>query len=426
MTRLTQAVILAAGRGTRMQSGRPKVLHKIFDKPLLDYPLEILGRLGIKKPIVVVGWGKEKILSHLDGRVKAVVQSPQLGTGHAVQVARQRLGRFHGSVLVWPADMTLVREETIQKLIRNHRDSEAVVTILSSLMVDPTGYGRVIRQGGHVVGIREELDADPGEKRIHEVNTGVYLFEPRFLFGALEKIRPTNRKKEYYLTDTIHLIYEAGGKVEALPYASSDEAQGINSQEDLARAVRIMSQQNIHQHQVRGVTIISPEQTFIAPDVRIGKDTVIYPWTYIERKVRIGRRCQIGPFAKIRSGTVLGDDSVIGSFVEVNRSRIGKKVLAKHLAYLGDAEVGDNTNIGAGTITANFDGRMKQKTRIGKRAFIGVDTLLIAPVRVGNRARTGAGAVLTRGTNVKNGETYVGIPARNLRKSGKWRKRSPK
>ena len=424
MTRPVQAIVLAAGRGTRMRSAEPKVLHKIFDKPLLDYPLESLERLGIRQPIVVVGWGKEKVISYLNGRVRAIVQSPQLGTGHAVQVAGGKISRFQGDVLVWPADMTLVRQETIKRLLQDHPKSGSTVTILSSFMVDPTGYGRIIRRGGRVVGIREELDANLEEKRVHEVNTGVYLFEPKALFDALGKIRPTNQKKEYYLTDTIHLIYEAGGQVEALPYASPEEAQGINSQTDLARAVRIMNQQNIRKHQIQGVTIVSPEQTFIAPDVRIGQDTVIYPWTYIENGVRIGRRCQIGPFAKIRSGTVLGDGSIIGSFVEINRSKIGKKVLAKHLAYLGDAEVGDGTNIGAGTITANYDGKTKQRTRIGKRAFIGVDTIFVAPVQVGDRAKTGAGAVLTRGTKVKEGEVYVGVPARSLRKkNGKWQKR---
>ena len=419
MKRNLQAVVLAAGRGTRMKSSLPKVLHEIFGKPLLDYPLEKLRRIGIPRPVVVIGWGKEKILSWLNGRATPVVQSPQRGTGHAVQVALRKLARSGGTVLIWPADMTLVKEETIKLLIRDHSRSGARVTVLSSLMPDPTGYGRIVRRGGQVIGIREELDASSAERRINEVNTGVYLFEPRALFGTLKKIEPKNAKKEYYLTDTICLISEAGGRVEALPYASSGEAQGINSQADLALAVRLMNQETLRKYRMQGVTIVAPEQTFIAPDVGIGAETVIHPWTYVERGVRIGRKCQIGPFAKIRSGSVIEDDAVIGSFVELNRSRIGKKVLAKHLAYLGDAVVGEGTNIGAGTITANYDGKTKRKTRIGKQAFIGVDTLFVAPVSVGDRAKTGAGAVLKRGTRVKAGETFVGVPARRLVKRKK-------
>ena len=277
----------------------------------------------------------------------------------------------------------------------------------------------MVRRGGLVVEIREELEATQQEKNIHEVNTGIYLFEPWALFESLEKIRPTNRKKEYYLTDTVRLIEEAGGRVEAFPFASGQEAQGINSQADLACAFRILNQRTLQRLQKSGVTLVSPEQTFIAPDVRVGPGTVIYPWTYIEGKVRIGRKCQIGPFAKIRSGSVLEDGAVIGSFVEIVRSKIGKGVFAKHLAYLGDATIGEGTNIGAGTVTANYDGKRKNQTRIGRKAFIGVNSVFIAPVRIGDRAKTGAGAVLTRGTRVKAGEIYVGVPAKPLGK--KWK-----
>lgn len=421
-----QAVILAAGRGTRMKSDLAKVLHCLHDRPLLEYPLVVLERLGVSRPVVVVGFGKEEVRRYLNGRARIVVQSPQLGTGHAVQVAVKAINRSGGDILIWPADMALLKRETIELLIREHRESEAQLTILSSLMVDPTGYGRLIRRGGWVVDIREELDATPEEKRINEVNTGVYLFEPAALFHTLKKIQPANQKKEYYLTDTARLIREAGGRVEALPCAAPEEARGINSRADLALAEKIVNQRNIQKYLMQGVTVVSPEQTFIAPGVRIGQDTVIYPWTYIERGVKIGRRCHIGPFAKIRSGSVISDEAVIGSFVEVNRSKIGKKVLAKHLTYLGDAEVGEGANIGAGTITANFDGRKKNKTWIGKKSFIGVDTVFIAPVEVGEGARTGAGAVLTRGTKVKKGEVFVGIPARLLKKKSQWRRPSSK
>lgn len=414
-----QAVILAAGRGTRMKSGRAKVLHELFDRPLLDYSLEGVRSLRVNRPLVVVGWGKDEVRDYLNGRADTVVQSPQLGTGHAVGVTKSKLASFRGDLLIWPADMTLIREETLRHFVAEHRALRSKATVLSALAVNPTGYGRILRRGGRVVGIVEELDASAEEKRIQEVNTGIYLFEPVSLFRTLEKIRPANRKKEYYLTDVIRLMDKAGGRVEALPFALSEEAHGINSQEDLARAVKILNQRTIQKLQMEGVTIVAPEQTFIAPDVRAGKDTVIYPWTYIERGVRIGRGCRIGPFAKIRSGSTLEDGAVIGSFVEINRSRIGKKVLAKHLTYLGDAVVGAGTNIGAGTITANFDGKKKNKTRIGKKAFIGAGTVLIAPVQLGNGARTGAGAVLTRGTKVGAGKIFVGVPARPLNRKGR-------
>ncbi len=426
MTRSVQAVILAAGKGTRMGSDLPKILHPLFNRPLLDYPLQIVRRLGISRPVVVVGWGRDQVLTHLNGSTQPVVQSPQLGTGHAVQVTQKKVGHFKGSLLVWPADMTLVCEETIRELIREHQKARADVTILSSTVIDPTGYGRIMRRAGQVIDIREEIDATTYEKRSCEINTGVYLFEPKSLFASLKKIQPTNQKKEYYLTDSVRLMVEAGGRVQALPLAAPWEAQGINSQADLARAFTVLNQRTIRKLQMTGVTIVAPDETFIAPDVRIGQGTVIHPWTYIEGNVRIGRKCQVGPFAKIRSGSVLEDGAVIGSFVEVNRSHIGKKVLAKHLTYLGDAVVGEGTNIGAGTITANYDGKKKNRTRIGKKAFIGVGTVFIAPVEVGNRAKTGAGAVLTRGTRVKEGEVFVGVPARSLAKKGKWRKRSSK
>lgn len=416
MIRPIQAVILAAGRGTRMNSHRPKVLHEIFGRPLLSYPLEVLKSLGIPRPLVVVGWERERVLEYLKGQARIVIQSPQRGTGHAVQVAQERLHHFRGDILIWPADMPLVQKITLLRFIREHQRRNADATILSSLLVDPTGYGRIIRRAGRVVDIREEPDASLLEKRIQEVNTSIYLFKSKPLFESLKKIRPLNQKKEYYLTDTIRWIDKMGGRIQALPYASPEEAQGVNSQEDLASASKNVNQRNLRKHQMQGVTIVSPEQTWIAPEVQIGKDTIIHPWTYIEKGVRIGRGCEIGPFAKIRSGSIIEDGAIIGSFVEVVRSRIGKKVRAKHLAYLGDAVVGEGTNIGAGTITANYDGKKKNKTWIGKKAFIGVDTLFIAPVRVGDGAKTGAGAVLKRGTRVKDGQVFIGVPARPLRK----------
>lgn len=419
MSRSLQAIVLAAGRGTRMGTKDPKVLHPIFDRPLIDYPLQILHELGVSKPVVVVGWGKEKVSSYLAKRAKIAVQWPQLGTGHAVLVTKNKIGNFQGDLLVWPADVTLIQKSTIERLIKEHRKSGAHASILSGFIPDPKGYGRIIRKGRKVREIREELDASPQERKINEINSGIYLFNSRSLYRALEKIKPRNQKKEYYLTDTVRLMDEAGERVEAFSLASAREIHGINSQADLASAFKILNQRTLNQLQKKGVTFVAPDQTFIAPDVKIGPGTIVYPWTYIEGSVRVGKKCQIGPFAKIRSGSSIEDGAVIGSFVEIVRSKIGKGVFAKHLSYLGDAVIGDQTNIGAGTITANYDGKNKNKTEIGKKAFIGVNTVFIAPAKVGDRAKTGAGAVLTRGSKVKPGETYIGVPARPLRNKKK-------
>jgi bifunctional UDP-N-acetylglucosamine pyrophosphorylase/glucosamine-1-phosphate N-acetyltransferase len=417
-----QALVLAAGKGTRMRSDRPKVLHEIFGRPLLDYVLESLSLIGVRTPRVVIGSGADQVRAYLEKKAKrsrirgvVVLQREQKGTGHAVMVARAAFGAASGDLIVWPGDMPLVRPETIRELLRRHRESQAQVSVLSGLAVNPAGYGRILRAGGSFYAIREELDASEAERRICEVNTGIYIFKLKALLKALEEIRPQNKKQEYYLTDTVEIFSRKGSRIEAFPLASPEEAQGINSRQHLAEAVTIMNQREISRHQEKGVTFISPEQTYVAPDVKIGQDTVIYPWCYIESGVKIGKKCEVGPFAKIRSGTSVGDGSVIGSFVEVNRTTIGDKVMAKHLSYLGDAVIGDETNIGAGTITANFDGRNKHRTKIGRRVQVGSDTVFVAPVHVADDSKTGAGSVLTRGTCVKKGQVFAGVPAKPLK-----------
>lgn len=409
-----QAIVLAAGKGTRMRSEKPKVLHEVLGRPLLEYVLQNLALLGVKKPIVVVGSGASQVRSAFAGRAQFVTQAQQKGTGHAVMMARRHLVSSRSDVLIWPGDMPLLKFETLRQFAARHRRARADVSVLSALRLDPFGYGRILRAGGAFCGIREELDASEIEKRIQEVNTGIYLFHTGLLFKTLVRVRPNNRKKEIYLTDTIEILSGEGSKLEAFPLAASDEGQGVNSRGDLAAVTKKMNQRVIQEHQSRGVTFVSPEQTFVSPGVKIGQDTVIYPWCFIEKDVRIGRGCEIGPFAKIRGGTEIGDEAVIGSFVEVNRSRIGKKVQAKHLTYLGDARVGDETNIGAGTITANFDGKKKSETRIGRKVLVGSDTVFVAPVEIGDHARTGAGAVVTGRTIVKKGEVVAGVPARPI------------
>ncbi len=410
-----EAIVLAAGKGTRMCSELPKVLHPVFGKPVLGYVFETLAGAGIKDPYVVVGYQSEAVRSFSKAYgATPVLQREQKGTGHAVMMAKAELKNAQGPVLIWPGDMPLVKAETLAKFLAAHKKLRAHVSVLSCAQEDPSGYGRIVREEGHFAAIREELDATPEERAIREVNTGVYLFDKQILFEALEKVGQDNQKGEYYLTDTIEILRREGYCVEAFPLASAEEGQGINSQKDLATVTKKINEREIAKHQKKGVTFMAPEQTFVAPGVEIGKGTTIYPWCFIESGVEIGSHCEVGPFAKLRRGTVIGDGSVIGSFVEVNRSRLGKKVLAKHLTYLGDAVVGDGSNIGAGTITANFDGKKKHQTMIGKNVSVGSNTVLVAPVRIPDGAKTGAGSVVIPTTKIKKGDVVVGVPARPI------------
>ncbi len=416
-----QALVLAAGKGTRMKSEKPKVLHEILGKPLLGYVLDTLAAAGIHQACVVIGSGADQVQAYLKSRasypkVSVVFQREQKGTGHAVEMARKHLAASREEVLIWPGDMPLLKGETLRDFQSRHRQSGAVASVLSALRVEPKGYGRILRIAGQFSAIREELDASEAERRIQEVNTGVYLFNAKKLLEALKKIKPSNAKKEFYLTDTLEVLGNEQLKTEAFPLASETEGQGINSRIDLAEATRVMKKRENLKHQENGVTLVDPDQIFIEPGVKIGTDTTIYPWCYIETGVKIGKDCQIGPFAKIRKGSVIEDGAVIGSFVEINRSRIGKKVMAKHLAYLGDAEIGEGTNIGAGAITANFDGTQKHLTKIGKKVLVGSNTVFVAPVEVGDHAKTGAGSVITGGSRIKKGQVVAGVPARLLKK----------
>jgi len=412
-----EAIVLAAGKGTRMCSELPKVLHPVFEKPVLGYVLEVLAGAGMKHPYAVVGYKAEEVRSFLKsyGAIP-VLQRKQKGTGHAVMMAKAALKSAQGPILIWPGDMPLVKPETLAKFFAAHKTSQAHVSVLSCVQEDPSGYGRIVRDEDRFAAIREELDATPEERAVREVNTGIYLFDREVLFEALEKIGQDNRKGEYYLTDTIEILRRGGYCVEAFPLASAEEGQGINSQKDLATVTKKINEREIAKHQAKGVTFMAPDETFVAPGVKIGKGTTVYPWCFIQSGVEIGTHCEIGPFAKLRPGTVIGDGSVIGSFVEVNRSRLGKKVLAKHLTYLGNAVIGDGTNIGAGTITANFDGKKKHQTMIGKNVMIGSNTVLVAPVRVPDGAKTGAGSVVIPKIKIKKGDVVVGVPARPLAK----------
>lgn len=412
-----EAIVLAAGKGTRMCSELPKVLHPVFGKPVLGYVLETLTGAGIKNLFVVVGHKADEVRSFAKKYgATSVLQREQKGTGHAVMMAKAAIKQAQGPILVWPGDMPLVKAETLTKFLAAHKKSQAHVSVLSCVQDDPSGYGRIVREEGHFAAIREELDATPGERAIREVNTGIYLFDKKVLFEALAKIGQNNQKGEYYLTDTIEILRREGYCVEAFALAAAEEGQGINSQKDLATVTKKINEREIAKHQEKGVTFMAPEQTFVAPGVKIGKGTTIYPWCFIESGVEIGADSAIGPLAKLRRGTVIGDGTVIGSFVEVNRSRLGKKISAKHLAYLGDAVIGDGVNIGAGTITANFDGVKKHPTVIGKNVMVGSNTVFVAPVQIPDGVKTGAGSVVISKIKIKKGDVVVGVPARPVPK----------
>lgn len=400
-----------------MLSSRSKVLHGLFGKSIIEHVVQAVHAAGMDGVTVVAGKNLEELKKVFSGSVNFVVQHERLGTGHAVKCCEPQFKGFEGHVAVLAGDAPLVMGRTLSLFLKQHMREGASASILTAELDNPHGYGRILRDySGNVTGIREEVDATPLEREIREINSGIYIFRAEKLFATLKEIKPANRKKEYYLTDVIALFSRRNELVRAYPLAKGDELLGINTRKDMAEAAKVLWKRNVDFQLERGVTVVSPENTYIEAGVKIGQDTVIAPFTYIEKDVTIGKNCQIGPFCKIRSGSRIEDGAVVGSFVEVVRSSVGKGSLVKHLTYLGDAEVGRDVNIGAGTITANYDGKNKNKTRIGDGAFIGCDTVLIAPVSVGKKARTAAGSVVTRGKNVPANTTVAGIPARPLDK----------
>jgi len=414
------AIVLAAGRGTRMKSRTPKVLHKILGRSILLYVLDSVASSGVSDVITVVGHGRQEIEAALDGEgVKVVLQKKLLGSGDAVNSARKAVKKGVTDVLVACGDAPLVRAATFKRLMSKHRESGASATVLTATMKDPASYGRIVRDDGRITRIVETKDATPREEAIREINVGAYCFRVKDLFSALSEIGPDNAKKEYYLTDVIEILKKRSLMVESVSAEDESEAIGINTPNDLARASGVMKDSVLSGLMSDGVTIQDPATTTIYPGVKIGQDTTIYPNTVIESDIIIGKKCSVGPFARLRPGTRLADGAEVGNFVELVRTTVGENTKVKHHTYLGDAVVGKNVNIGAGTITANFDGRKKNKTVIGNGAFIGVGAILIAPVRIGDKATVGAGCVVPKGRNVPSGETVVGVPARTLSKGRK-------
>lgn len=396
-----KSVILAAGKGTRMKSETPKVLHKIFDKTLLGYVLDSVKFAS--EAFVIVGHKAEEVTEYVNKNysfAKTVLQTPQLGTGHAVSMVCPELATFDGLVVILCGDTPLVREETMKKFVDEHIASGADLTVMSTIFENSTNYGRIIRSAnGALEKIVEEKDADASQKAVKEVNAGIYCLNWAKIKPAFSQLTSSNAQGEYYLTDIIEWANRQGLSVQASVLEDSDEIYGINSRENLATATRLMNQRKLHELMVSGVTIVDPASTWISQDTEIGTDTIVFPGTYIEgSNNKIGKRCKIGPFAHLRGNVEIADDAKIGNFVEVKKAKIGNHTQACHLSYIGDSEFGSNINIGAGTITANFNPltRVKSKTVLKDNVKIGSNTVLVAPVTVEEGANVGAGSVITK------------------------------
>jgi len=415
-----RTIILAAGKGTRMKSDRPKVLHPVCGKKILEYVLDAAKEIGSSKVYVVVGHKKQQIQDFLrqKNQVYPVVQKRMAGTADAIKSAKATFSRFTGNVLILSGDAILLKKQTLKNLIHTHVNKDADCTFLTSVIHEPYGYGRIIRsQGGKAVAIREEKDAVGYEKSIAEINVGVYCFKSPVLFKMIDSIKLNPVKKEYYLTDMIALLAEKKMRIETCEVEDSSEGFGINTRVDLTKAEKVMRQRILQDLMLSGVTVVDPQTTYIHHDVKIGRDTVVHPFTVIEGNVRIGSQCSIGPFAHLRPGTKVRDKACLGNFVEVSRTFFGKESIMKHFGFLGDAHVGTNVNIGAGTVTANYDGKNKNKTQIADHAFIGSDSILVAPLKIGKRAVTGAGCVVPGGRNVAMGKVVAGVPAKEIKRS---------
>jgi bifunctional UDP-N-acetylglucosamine pyrophosphorylase/glucosamine-1-phosphate N-acetyltransferase len=423
-----KTLVLAAGKGTRMKSDLPKVIHKVNGMPMIEKILKTLKNIGSEENILILGHKKEEVLAVV-GEVPYVIQGEQLGTGHAIMQGKDKLKDYDGDIMVLCGDTPLLREETLQNLYEHHKNSGASTTILTSIYENPFGYGRIVKENGTVKAIVEEKEADEKTKKIKEVNAGVYCFNAKELFNALSKVNNNNEKGEYYLTDVIGIQSAENKKIESFILADDREILGVNSKVELAEASEILRARKNRELMEQGVILLDPKNTYIEETIKIGRDTVIYPGVILQGQTEIGENCEIigntriidchirdnvriessvleestiennvtiGPFAHLRPKSHLMEQVHIGNFVEVKKSTLEKGVKAGHLSYLGDAYIGEATNIGAGTITCNYDGKNKFKTTIGKKVFIGSDSMLVAPVEIGDNSLVGAGSVITK------------------------------
>ncbi|MHC4711830.1 MAG: bifunctional UDP-N-acetylglucosamine diphosphorylase/glucosamine-1-phosphate N-acetyltransferase GlmU [Planctomycetota bacterium] len=414
-----KALILAAGKGVRMKSDMPKVLFEAGGVPLLWYVIRAARAADVGETLTIVGVGRDLVRDCFrDEDVAWVTQEEQLGTGHAVACAREALSGFKGWLLVLYGDAPLIRPETLKALYLRAREVEASCVVLTSVLDDPAGYGRIVRGDSGIKAIVEEKCADGQEKEIREINSGIYCFRWEDLEGVLDAITDENPQGEYLLTDAVSLLLASGKPVDAVLSDDPAEGLGVNTRAQLAEVSGALRRRLCRDLAESGVTIVDPESAFIDPRARIGVDTVINPFVVIEGPVRIGRDCRIGPFTHIRGATELAESVHLGNFVEVKKSTLGSRSRARHLAFIGDAVVGEDVNIAAGVITANSDGRKTYVTEIGDGASVGSGTVLIAPCRLDTGAATGSGAVVTRNKVVPSGEVWVGMPAQRLERGG--------
>lgn len=397
-----KAVILAAGKGTRMKSETtPKVLHEIMGKTLLGYVLDNVKNF-VSEEFVIVGHHAQEVEDFVKNNydnAKTVLQSPQLGTGHAVSMVCPTLENYDGLVLILCGDTPLVREETLKKFVEFHKSNNSDLTVMSTIFENPTNYGRIIREADNSLKcIVEEKDATPEQKAVKEVNAGIYCLNWAKIKSAFGQLKSNNAQGEYYLTDIISWGKEQKLNVNAYILEDSDEIYGINSRLNLAQATKMMNRRNLEKYMINGVTIVDPDSTWISEDTEIGQDTIIYPATYIEGKNKIGKNCKIGPCAHLRGGVEIVDNVKVGNFVEVKKAKISSNTNVGHLSYIGDAELGEHVNIGAGTITANYDplSKTKSKTILKDNVKIGSNSVLVAPVTVEEGANVGAGGIITK------------------------------
>jgi bifunctional UDP-N-acetylglucosamine pyrophosphorylase/glucosamine-1-phosphate N-acetyltransferase len=424
-------VVLAAGQGTRMKSSLPKVLHLVAGRPMVEHVLTTARTLSPASITLIVGHRAEVVRSRLadDGSLLFAVQEPQLGTAHALQQAEAALSGRSGTVILLSGDVPLLTAATLRRLAETHHAARAAATVVTAVVERPDGYGRIVRSHGRITKIVEDRDASPTERQIREINGGIYAFDLAPLFEALRGIAAHNAQGELYLTDLVAIYRRRALPVETLVIDSPQEIRGVNSQTELADVSRIVRQSKNEELMAAGVTLIDPATTYIDPNVEVGPDTVIHPGVVIEGRTRVGSACEIqahvrisdseiadhvtvknfcvivgarlargaevGPFAHLRPDTTVGERAKVGNFVELKKTTLGTGSKASHLSYLGDATIGAHVNIGAGTITCNYDGEKKHQTVIEDGAFIGSDTQLIAPVRVGHGAYVGAGSSIS-------------------------------
>ena len=400
---MVKSIILAAGKGTRMKSDMPKVLHTIFEKTLLGYVIDAVNNTGIvDENFVIVGHQAERVEEYINknyDNAKCVLQSPQLGTGHAVSMAVPYLNDFDGEVIILCGDTPLITSNTLKEFVEAHRNLKSDITVMSAIFENPTNYGRIIRNSNNTLNsIVEEKDATLEQKAVKEINAGIYCLNWAKIKPAFSQLKTNNAQGEYYLTDIIKWGNEQNLSVNAYTLKDNEEIYGINSKANLAEATKFLNRKIVQKHLDNGVQIIDPATTWISPETEIEADTIIYPSTYIEGKNKIGKHCKIGPFAHLRGDVVLEDYVKIGNFVEVKKTTIKSHTNACHLTYLGDSEIGSNVNIGAGTITANYNPltKVKSKTVIEDNVKIGSNSVLVAPVTIEEGANVGALSVITK------------------------------